>query len=55
MKEQLLIEIHNAADRVALEAARKANDEEQAERYIDIYGKVSDYLVEKFGKTDIED
>lgn len=54
MKEQTFIEIHNAADRVALEAARKTSDDKQAERYIAVYGEVSDYLVGVFGKADIE-
>ena len=55
MKERLFIELHNSADRVALEAARKNNKEEQAERYLDVYGKVYDYLVGVFAKADIED
>ena len=54
MKESLFVEIHNAADRVALEAARKASDEKQAEEYIDVYGKVSEYLMGEFEKADID-
>ena len=54
MKETMFIELHNAVDRVALEAARKVRDEGQAERYITVYGKVSDYLKGVFEKADIE-
>jgi hypothetical protein len=55
MKEKMFIQIHYAADRVALEAARKTRDEGQEDRYISVYGKVLDYLVGVFEKADIED
>lgn len=54
MEKDMFIELHQAADRVALEAARKVKDEGQADRYITVYGKVSDYLVGVFEKADIE-
>lgn len=55
MKEQTFIEIHQAADRVALEAARTKKDDDQAEKYTSVYGKVSDYLVGVFKKAELED
>lgn len=55
MKEKMFVEVHNAADRVALEAARKTEGEGQEDRYIAVYGKVSDYLVGVFKKAELED
>lgn len=55
MKEKMFKEIHWAADRVALEAARRVEGGGQAERYIAVYEKVSDYLVGVFEKAAIED
>lgn len=55
MEKDLFVEVHNAADRVALEATRKVGDDGQEDRYIAVYGKVSDYLVGVFDKADIDD
>lgn len=55
MKERMFIEIHNSADRVALEAARRVAGEGQARAYIDVYGRVYKYLLEVFTEADIED
>jgi len=55
MEKDLFVEVHNAADRVALEAARTKKEDDQAEKYISVYGKVSDYLVGVFKEADIDD
>jgi len=55
MEKDLFVEVHNAADRVALEAARNVKEEGQEDRYIAVYGKVSDYLVGVFKEADIDD
>ncbi|GAJ13584.1 unnamed protein product [marine sediment metagenome] len=55
MEKDLFVEVHNAADRVALEAARDVKEEGQEDRYIAVYGKVSGYLVGVFDKADIDD
>ena len=55
MEKDLFVEVHNAADRVALEAARRVEGDGQDDRYIAVYGKVSDYLVGVFKEADLDD
>ena len=56
MNEHMYIQLHSAADRLALEAARvKAIPNTQAECYIENYEKVLEFLISEYEKHDPKD
>lgn len=55
MNKETYITIHQAADRMALEAARAASEGDEAECYIENYGKVIGYLISEYEKRDPKD
>jgi hypothetical protein len=54
MNENMYVTLHAAADRVALEAARKITNEVEAVVYIETYWKVLEFLISEYEKNDVE-
>ncbi len=49
----LYTRMHEAADRVALEASRKASSGDEASDYIKVYKKVFEYLESEHGGSEV--
>ena len=54
MKENMYIQLHSAADRLALEAARKTANGTEARVYIATYQRALDFLISEHKKNKVE-
>ena len=54
MNENMYVSLHSAADRLALEAARKTTAGAEAAVYIETYQKALDFLISEYEKNDVE-
>ena len=50
MDKEAYVTMHSAADRVALESARKVTDSMAAQVYIDVYKKILEFLIVEYRK-----
>ena len=52
MDKETYITLHHSADRLALEAARTAVTDQEADKYIETYQKAIEYLISEYEKND---
>ena len=55
MNENMYVTLHQAADRLALEASRQSAAGQEAADYIGAYAKVLDFLISEYEKNDPEE
>jgi hypothetical protein len=55
MDKEMYVTLHHSADRMALEASRKADAGEEADCYTKNYGDVIKFLVSEYEKNEPKD
>ena len=54
MKQNMYFTLHAAADRLALEAARKTTTRAEVAVYVETYQKALEFLISEYKKNDVE-